>query len=99
MTDPSLYDVTAALREATRYRATAGQDLVASHTVAIADKLATHMARHFLDPNDAQIAGRALMIVAASLPGVGDGIPLAVVCNVAGLAGHRLVIGPVDNDA
>ena len=100
MSEIPLYDVPAAFAELNRYRATAGQDPVAHQMVAIADKLAAHMARHFPDPADAATAGHAVVITAASLTGLvlwwGDrqeALPGEAMVNIAGLAGQRLANG------
>ncbi|MGH3477896.1 MAG: hypothetical protein ACRDQD_13770 [Nocardioidaceae bacterium] len=87
-----LYDVTAALGDASKYRVTAGRGTVAAHTVVIADQLAYHLGRHFPDRDEARVAGHALVIAAASLGALPD-LPVAVVCNIAGLAGQSLVMG------
>jgi hypothetical protein len=84
-----LYDVVRALADLDRYRATATSDVLAEQSIVIADKLAAHMARHFPDPEDRQIAGAALIILAASITQLPD-IRIEVVSNVTGLAGQRL---------
>lgn len=56
----------------------------------LADQLAYHLGRHFPDPEDARVAGHALVI--AALGALPD-LPMAVVCNIAGLAGQSLVMG------
>jgi hypothetical protein len=90
--DPPLYDLPRALGEMDRYRASATSDPVAAQSIKISADLARHIARHFPDESDRRTAGCALILAAASL-GVLQGIPIEVVCNVAGLAGHELYRG------
>lgn len=94
--DPPLYDIPRAIGAVDRYRATAANDPLAAKSITIADQLARHMARHFPDSQDRRTAGSALIIAAASLGALTD-LPIEVVCNVAGLAGHELHRGAPPN--
>jgi len=85
-TEVPLYDVEAAYREIA-VNACRG-DVLTTKTAEIADGLAAQLARHFA-PEELPVAARAIVITAASLIAL-DGLPLAVVCNVAGFAGYRL---------
>lgn len=89
---PPLYDVDAALKMLARSRRR--NDPLTRQTVLIADKLATHMARHFT-PDQADTAGRALVIAAASISVItastSDLTALAS-ANVIAYAGHRLIL-------
>lgn len=91
-TEPPLYDVDNAMRILARGRRR--KDPLTVQTVLIADKLATHMARHFT-PDQADTAGRALIIAAASVGAIThlSVDPLAdTSANVIAHAGHRLVL-------
>lgn len=91
-TEPPLYDVDKALALLARHRRRS--DPLTRQTVLIADKLATHIARHFT-PEQADTAGRALVIAAASVGVITNQSidPLAdASANVIAYAGHRLVL-------
>jgi hypothetical protein len=86
MTD--LYDVESALREVARYRRR--RDQLTTATTEVADRLASHMARHF-GPEAAETAGLALVIAAASLGGLAREVSQPeVLVNVLAFAGQRL---------
>lgn len=90
--EPPLYDVDKALALLARHRRR--NDPVSRQTVVIADKLATHMARHFT-PAQADTAGRALVIVAGSvgiLCQITNDPTAQVTANIIAHAGHRLVL-------
>lgn len=90
--DPPLYDVDAALRMLARRRRR--KDPLTVQTVLIADKLATHMARHFT-PEQADTAGRALVIAAASISVItatASDLTAQASANVIAFAGHRLIL-------
>lgn len=91
-TEPPLYDVDTALQILARHRRR--NDPLTRETVNIADKLATHMARHFT-AEQADTAGRALVIAAGSVGVLAQTTtdPMAqVTANVIAHAGHRLVL-------
>lgn len=90
--EPPLYDVDKALALLARHRRR--NDPLTRQTVLIADKLASHMARHFTS-EQADTAGRALVIVAGSvqvLAQTSDDLTAQVNCNVIAHAGHRLIL-------
>jgi hypothetical protein len=90
--EPPLYDVDNALQLLARHRRR--NDPLTRQTVLIADKLATHMARHFT-PEQADTAGRALVIAAGSVGILAQSTkdPMAQVnANIIAHAGHRLVL-------
>ena len=90
--EPPLYDVEQALHMLARNRRRS--DPVTRQTILIADKLATHMARHFTAAQ-ADAAGRALVIAAGSVGTIAvhgsDPLGMASI-NVIAYAGHRLVL-------
>lgn len=87
MTD--LYDVEQALREIAQYRRR--NDTAAAAQVGISDQVATNMTRHY--PTGLEDAGTALVIAAASLGVlVREGLSAAVVVNILGLTGQRMVL-------
>lgn len=86
-----LYDVTVALAELRKFRQRGGVYVEAS--TQLADELAYHMARHFPDPLDRETAGRAVVIVVASLAALQRVDSLAAVLNIGALAGERLMTG------
>lgn len=91
-TEPPLYDVAAALKMLARTRRR--NDPLTRQTVLIADKLATHMARHFT-PTEADTAGRALVIAAASIGVItktATDLTVQASANVIAFAGHRLIL-------
>lgn len=91
-TEPPLYDVDQALALLARHRRR--NDPVTRQTVLIADQLATHMARHFT-PEQADTAGRALVIAAASIGVItmtATDLTAQASANVIAHAGHRLVL-------
>lgn len=91
-----LYDVTAALRQLNRYRQ---QDTRLARTTALlGDDLAEHLRRHFPAPMDQETAGRAIVLVIASLLNLTDGPSecdqwARAVLNTGALAGQRLMVG------
>lgn len=89
MTAPKLYDVENALRELAKNRQR--RDELTRQQVAIADRLAIHLDRHFA-AEELETAGRALLIGAASVIALAtEDIPSAVMCNVLAFAGDRLI--------
>lgn len=90
MTGAKLYDVDEALREIARHRKR--RDELTRQQVAIADRLAIHLDRHFA-AEEIETAGRALVIGAASVIALAtEDIPPAVMCNVLAFAGARLIL-------
>lgn len=83
-----LYDVELGLREIARHRRR--RDQLTTATADVADRLASHMARHF-GPEAAETAGLALVIAAASLGGLATEVPRPeVLVNVLAFTGQRL---------
>jgi hypothetical protein len=86
---PPLYDEQKGLRELARQRLK--RDPVTRAQVTIADGLAENMLRHFA-AEDAELVGRALLVVAASVGVLAqEGFPPAVIVNVTGFAGARMI--------
>lgn len=86
---PPLYDVGIALRQVQQSRLDRDDELH-QNQVALGDKLADRMARHF--PNGTAEAGTALLIAAGSVGVLADNeIPPQVVVNVVAFAGARLL--------
>jgi len=86
---PPLYDEERGLRELARARLR--RDTLTLGQVAIADKLALSIARHF-SAEETETAGRALLIgVASGATLAGDGMPAAVILNVLGFAAARMI--------
>lgn len=86
---PPLYDVEAALQQVRARREST--NLVDRKAARVADRLARHMLRHF--PNGTEDAGVALIVAAASVGvlAVDKEIPPAVLVNIVGFAGARLI--------
>jgi len=90
MTGPRLYDVDNALAEIAKARAR--RDELTRQQVAIADRLAIHLDRHFA-AEELETAGRALVIGAASIAALAnEDIPGAVMCNILAFGGARLIL-------
>lgn len=86
---PPLYDVGQAMREIARARRK--RDELTRQQASIANKLATHLDRHF-SAEELETAGRALLIGAGSVAALAEpGIPPAVLVNVLAFTGDRLV--------
>lgn len=84
-----LYDVELGLREAAKHRLR--RDEVSRATCDLADRLASHLVRHF-GPEAVETAGLALVISAASVGALAaEGVQPAILVNVIALAGQRMV--------
>lgn len=85
-----LYNVEVGLIEAAQFRRR--RDEVSRAQVTLADKLATHLLRHF-GPGAEEMAGLALVVGAASVGALAvEEIQPAMVVNILALAGQRMVI-------
>lgn len=84
-----IYNIDKALKEMARARVR--RDPVTQGQVAIGDKLAGYMIHHF-SPEELETAGRALIVGAASIATLTlADLPPAILCNVLGFAGARMV--------
>ena len=93
---PPLYDVEKARRVLATQRRK--RDELTLATTMIADRLSSHLGRHFA-AEELESAGRSLVIAAASLGALADCDP-ASLCNVLAFAGDRMITdGRVTLDA
>jgi hypothetical protein len=84
---PPLYDVEQARRVVAAQRRK--RDELTLATTMIADRLSSHLGRHFA-AEELEAAGRSLVIAAASLGALTDCDP-ATLCNLLAFAGDRMI--------
>lgn len=84
---PPLYDVDRARHVLAAQRRK--RDELTLATTMVADRLSSHIGRHFA-AEELEAAGRALLVAAASL-GVLTDVDPATLCNLLAFAGDRLI--------